>query len=137
LDADLPITRILKAGYEWRKGSTAEIQAAVEEAVDEVLWQLKRSVRPLGIIANTAPLLGLLGTVTGIIAAFDVVARQGSLGDPGALAGGISEALLTTGFGLIVAIPTLLAYHYFIGRAETLLRKCEIMAKENLILPPE
>jgi biopolymer transport protein ExbB len=93
--------------------------------------------RPLGIIANTAPLLGLLGTVIGIVEAFDVVARQGALGDPSALADGIAKALLTTVFGLIVAIPTLMAYHYFVGRSEALLRRCEELAKEALVLPPE
>jgi biopolymer transport protein ExbB len=82
-------------------------------------------------------LLGLLGTVFGIIEAFDVVAQQGALGDPSALADGIAEALLTTAFGLIVAIPMLLAYHYFVGKVESLLHRCEELAKEALILPPE
>jgi len=109
----------------------------VEEKTDEYLWQFKRSARPLGILASVAPLLGLLGTVLGIIRAFDVVARAGALGDPGALAGGISEALLTTCFGLIVAIPLLLAHHYFVGRIEALLHCCEVLAKENLIRPPD
>lgn len=131
------IVKILKAGHIWHKGSNEQIQYAVEKAVDEIVWQLKRVARPIGIIANTTPLLGLLGTVIGIIQAFDVVARQGALGDPGALAGGISKALLTTCFGLIVAIPLLLAYHFFIGKIETQLRKCEELAKESLILPPE
>lgn len=128
---------VLRAGYRWRSGSHEQIQAAVEEAVDEHLWQLKRAVRPVGIIANTTPLLGLLGTVIGIIQAFDAVARQGALGDPGALAGGISKALLTTCFGLIVAIPMLLIYHYLNGRVECLMRRCELLAKGQLILPPE
>ncbi len=128
---------ILTAGYAWRNGSSEQIAAAIEEKTDELLWTLKRSARPLGIIANTAPLLGLLGTVIGIIQAFDTVARSGALGDPGALAGGISKALLTTCFGLIVAIPLLLAYHFFVGRIETRTRACEILAKEHLILPPE
>ena len=131
------IYRILKVGYLWRKGTTQQIQSAIEETVDEMLWKFRRSARPIGIIANTAPLLGLLGTVIGIIEAFDVVAREGALGDPTALAAGISKALLTTCFGLIVAIPMLLSYHYFAGRAETLLRQCEELAKEALVLPPE
>jgi len=131
------IYRILKVGCLWRKGTTQQVQSAIEETVDEMLWKLKRSARPIGVIANTAPLLGLLGTVIGIIEAFDVVAREGALGDPTALAAGISKALLTTCFGLIVAIPMLLAYHYFSGKAETLLRKCEELAKEALVLPPE
>jgi len=128
---------VLKAGHLWRKGEPEQIQAAIEERVDGMLWGFRRAARPLGILASLAPLLGLLGTVIGIIQAFDVVARQGALGDPAALAGGISKALLTTCFGLIVAIPMLLAYHYFSGKAEALLRQCEELAKECLILPPE
>jgi len=131
------VHRILRAGQLWRNGTGEQVQAAIEEAVDHLLWRYRRAIRPLGIIASTAPLLGLLGTVIGIIEAFDVVARQGALGDPAALASGISKALLTTCFGLIVAIPMLLGYHYFNGRAETLLRECEELAKELLILPPQ
>jgi biopolymer transport protein ExbB len=131
------VSRILAAGYRWRRESHDQIATAIEEIVDESIWQLKRSARPIGIIANTAPLLGLLGTVAGIIEAFSVVAEQGALGDPGALAGGISKALLTTCFGLIVAIPMLLAYHYFTGRIDNLIRRCEILAKQNLIIPPD
>lgn len=131
------INRVLKVGNRWRNGSTQQIQSAIEEVVDDMLWQFRRSVRPIGIIANTAPLLGLLGTVIGIIEAFDVVAREGALGDPSALAAGISKALFTTCFGLIVAIPMLLSYHYLAGKAETLLRQCEELAKEALVLPPD
>lgn len=131
------VCRILRAGRLWKKGTTEQVQAAVEEAVDEALWRYRKGVRPLGVIATTAPLLGLLGTVIGIIQAFDVVARKGALGDPGALAGGISKALLTTCFGLIVGIPVLLAYHYLNGRIEARLHQCEELAKKALILPPE
>ena len=131
------ICRILHAGRIWKKGTNEQVQAAIEEAVDEALWRYRKGVRPLGVIATTAPLLGLLGTVIGIIQAFDVVARKGALGDPGALAGGISKALLTTCFGLIVGIPVLLAYHYLNGRIEARLHRCEELAKQTLILPPE
>lgn len=135
-DGRCSVHQILAAGYRWRNGSNDQIAGAIEELVDEIIWKLKRAARPIGIIANTTPLLGLLGTVIGIIQAFDVVAQQGALGDPGALAGGISKALLTTCFGLIVAIPMLLTYHYLTGRVETLVRHCEILAKQTLIMPP-
>jgi len=129
--------RVMQAGRYWRHGTNDQIQAAIEEVVDHELWTLRRSARPIGIVANTAPLLGLLGTVIGIIEAFDVVAQQGALGDPGALANGIAKALLTTWLGLIVAIPLLLCYHFLMGRIEALLRHCEALAKENLLVPPE
>lgn len=131
------VYRIVAIAHRWKKGTTDQIQGAIEESVDEILWRLKRELRPIGILANTAPLLGLLGTVIGIIRAFDVVAEKGALGDPTRLAGGISEALLTTCFGLIVAIPMLLAYHFFTGKAEALLRRAEELVKEAFILPPE
>jgi len=129
--------RILKAGYKWRHGTSAQIQAAIEEAVDTVRWRYRRSIRAMGVISNAAPLLGLLGTVLGISAAFNVVATQGALGDPSALSSGISEALLTTCFGLIVAIPMLLAHHYYLAKIDTLLKECEELGKETLIMPPE
>lgn len=139
LDADgkASVHRVLHVARRWHKGTTEQIQAAIEETVDEALWRLKRSLRPIGVLANVAPLLGLLGTVIGIIRAFEVVAEKGALGDPTKLAGGISQALLTTCFGLIVAIPMLLAYHYFTGKAESLLRRTEELVKETVILPPE
>lgn len=136
-DGKANVHRIIQVAHRWRKGTSEQVQAAIEETVDEALWRLKRSLRPIGVLANTAPLLGLLGTVIGIIRAFEVVAEKGALGDPAKLAGGISQALLTTCFGLIVAIPMLLAYHYFTGKAETLLRRAEELVKEALILPPE
>jgi biopolymer transport protein ExbB len=71
-----------------------------------------------------APLLGLLGTVTGIIKAFNVI-YSGGLGDPRALSGGISEALLTTAFGLMVAIPSFVAYRYLRGRVDSIVVQIE------------
>lgn len=130
------IQQILRAGWRWRHGTMEQVQAAIEEKVDELIWRYRRVARPVGILANVAPLLGLLGTVIGIIQAFDAVAREGALGDPTVLAGGISKALLTTGFGLIVAIPLLLSYHYLTGLVEARLRECEELAKERLIQPP-
>ncbi|RMF86179.1 MAG: MotA/TolQ/ExbB proton channel family protein, partial [Nitrospinota bacterium] len=78
----------------------------------------------LGTIAAIAPLLGLLGTVTGMIKAFRVVSVQG-VGHPSALAGGIAEALLTTAAGLIVAIPTIVFYYYFSRKADMLIIEME------------
>lgn len=71
---------------------------------------------PLGIIATLEPLLGLLGMILGMIETFEIVALAGALGDPSQLAGGISEALVTTGLGLAIAIPFLALYHFFKSR---------------------
>lgn len=109
-----------------------EMEAALEEAGARVLYDLRRGSRPLGVIADVAPLLGLMGTVTGMIKAFDVVAHSGGLGKAQLLAEGIGEALLTTAFGLSVAIPALLANQYFRARAEGWVREIEDSCLEML-----
>jgi biopolymer transport protein ExbB len=98
-------------------------EAAAAESY-RALYDLRRNVRPIGIVASVAPLLGLLGTVLGMIKAFDT-ASGGGLGRGQELARGIAEALLTTGAGLVVAIPALVAYHYFRARSEDFVRCSE------------
>lgn len=110
-----------------------EMEAALEETGGRVLYDLRRNVRPLGVIADIAPLLGLMGTVTGMIRCFDVVARAGALGRAELLAEGIAEALLTTLFGLAVAIPSLVFYYYFRGKADSLVRLMEDACIEILV----
>lgn len=109
-------------------GRLSDGRAGMEEAASaesyRALYELRRNVRPIGIVASVAPLMGLLGTVLGMIKAFDV-ASGGGLGRGQELARGIAEALLTTGAGLIVAIPALVAYHYFRARAEDFTRRSE------------
>ena len=91
----------------------------VEDIGRGVVHELERYLNMLGTIAAVTPLLGLLGTVIGMIKVFGVITAQG-VGDPGVLAGGISEALITTAAGLTVAIPSLLFYRYFRGRVDEL-----------------
>lgn len=137
LDDSIVVNRVLKAGHVWRNGTTDQVRDSIEEEVDDTLWRLKQAARPVGIIASVTPLLGLLGTVIGIIEAFEVVAGEGSMGvNTAALAGGIAKALLTTCFGLIVAIPLLLSHHYLVGKIEALVRRSEELVKEYQILPP-
>ena len=90
----------------------------------EQLQAMERGFRSLSILGNTAPLLGLLGTITGMIKAFMVIEQAGGKVDAQALAGGIWEAMLTTGVGLTVAIPTLLFLHLLEGMAD---RRAQIM----------
>jgi biopolymer transport protein ExbB len=82
-----------------------------------VVHDLERFLNTLGTIASTSPLLGLLGTVTGIIKSFNAL-QAGAAGDPRMLSGGIAEALIATAAGLCVAIPALIAYRYLRGRVE-------------------
>ena len=100
--------------------SGEEIEAsrrALERAEAIVHAELKRGISTLATVGSTAPFVGLLGTVLGIIHAFQGISTQKSTG-LGAVAGGISEALVTTAFGLLVAIPAVMAFNYFTGRVE-------------------
>ena len=110
-----------------------EMEAALEETGGRVLYDLRRNALPLGVIADVSPLLGLMGTVLGMIKAFDVVAKTGALGRAEMLAEGIGEALLTTAFGLSVAIPALIFYQYFRDKADGLVRTMEDACVEVLV----
>lgn len=101
------------------------MEAALEEAGARVLHDLRRNTAPLGVVADVTPLLGLLGTVWGMIQVFEAVAKTGALGRTEKLAGGIGQALLTTAFGLAIAVPCLIIYEHFRGKADSLLREME------------
>lgn len=118
------MTRILLAAINHRDSDRTEIKEMIEDAGRHEVLLLERYTTPLGTIASISPLLGLLGTVTGMIKVFTVIAFEG-VGHPKALAGGISEALITTAAGLVVAIPTLVFYNYFIAKSESLIAEME------------
>jgi biopolymer transport protein ExbB len=100
----------------------------VKESIEEIgrreASTLERYINVVGTIAAIAPLLGLLGTVFGMIKAFNVISIQG-VGNPSSLAGGISEALITTASGLVVAIPTFVLYRYLANKADALIVEME------------
>ena len=114
-----PLGRILAAGLVNRDRSRELMKESIEEVGRHVVHDLDRYLNTLGTIASISPLLGLLGTVIGMIKVFSVITTQG-VGDPGVLAGGISQALITTAAGLTVAIPTLLFHRYFRGHVDEL-----------------
>lgn len=114
-----PLGRILAAGLQHRKGERDLIKEAVEDTGRHVVHELERYLNTLGTIASITPLLGLLGTVIGMVRVFMAITAHG-VGDPGVLAAGIYEALLTTAAGLTVAIPSLIAYRYLRGRVDEL-----------------
>lgn len=116
---DSPISDVAEVLLEGYSQNQKQLDKMVDEVIVEEMPKLEKHVGVLGIIANIAPLLGLLGTVTGMIKAFTVVS-QASLGDPTKLAGGISEALITTAAGLVVGIPTLAAYNYILIKIDTM-----------------
>ena len=114
-----PLGRILAAGLVNRDNSREMMKENIEDVGRHVIHDLDRYLNTLGTIASITPLLGLLGTVIGMIKVFAVITTQG-VGDPGILAGGISEALITTAAGLTVAIPTLMFHRYFRGHVDEL-----------------
>lgn len=114
-----PLGRILAAGLANLHHSREVMKESIEETGRHVVHELERHLNTLGTVAAVSPLLGLLGTITGLIKVFSHITTQG-VGNPAALAGGISEALVTTAAGLIVAIPALMFYRYFRGRVDEL-----------------
>ena len=104
---------------------------SLQNALDMQIQKLESGLGTVKIIASIAPLLGLLGTVVGVLTAFDAIAKQG-LGDPSIFSGGISIALITTVAGLIVAIPHYVGYNYFIGLLDTIELKLEKEVLEKL-----
>lgn len=111
--------RILAAGLAARDREREVMKESIEETGRQVVHELERYLNSLGTIASAAPLLGLLGTVIGMIQVFTDLTLHGT-GDVGRLAGGISQALITTAAGLSVAIPSLMFYRYFRGRVDEL-----------------
>ena len=117
LEQHSPLGRVLAAGLANRHRDRAVMIEAIEDAGRHVTHDLERYLNMLGTIAAISPLLGLLGTVTGMIRTFKAITVAG-IGNPAAMAGGIAEALLTTAAGLLVAIPALVAYRYLRGRVD-------------------
>ena len=128
-----PIAHIIKAGILKHDRSKPEIREAVEEAAQLEIPRMEKYIPILATIAHIAPLLGLLGTVTGMIKAFQVIqtkALTASPVNPGDLAAGIWESLLATVAGLIVAIPAYVAYNYLVSRVNSLVYDMERSATD-------
>ena len=119
LQASSPLGRILAGGLLNAKHGREIMKESIEQEASQVIHELERFLNPLGTVATIAPLLGLLGTVIGMIKVFAEIQLAG-VGNAGNLAGGISEALITTAAGLSVAIPALICHRYFIRRVDEL-----------------
>ena len=125
-----PLGKILAAGLSNSRHGRDVMKDSIEEAANQVIHDLERYVGALGTIANVAPLLGLLGSVFGMIETFNAIMLKGS-GNSSVLAGGISEALIATAAGLGVAIPATVMHRYFLRRVDTLV---VIMEEESIKL---
>ncbi|MDX1457863.1 MAG: MotA/TolQ/ExbB proton channel family protein [Marinobacter sp.] len=119
LQASSPLGRILAGGLMNAKHGREIMKESIEHEASQVIHDLERFLNPLGTVATITPLLGLLGTVIGMIKVFAEIQLAG-VGNAGNLAGGISEALITTAAGLSVAIPALICHRYFIRRVDEL-----------------
>ncbi len=119
-----PLGRVLAAGLLNRHYNREVMRESIEETGRHVAHELERFLNTLGTIAAITPLLGLLGTVLGMIKVFTVITAVG-VGEPTELAGGISQALLTTAAGISVAIPSLIFHRYFRGRVTRLIVNME------------
>jgi biopolymer transport protein ExbB len=119
LRSSSPLGAILAAGIANRGQGRDVMKESISEAASHVVHDLEKYLNSLGTVAAIAPLLGLLGTVVGMIDVFTQITTVGT-GNANALAGGISEALLTTAAGLIVAIPALVMHRYYTGLIDTI-----------------
>ena len=124
-EADTPCSQVVKKALDCRRWDEKDMKDAVEAEMSVVVPRFEHLLTPLGTISNIATLLGLLGTVTGNIKAFGVLGAGGTMGDPAILAGAIAEALVTTVAGLIVSIPSVIFYNYFISRVNRRIAEME------------
>ncbi len=134
------IARIAYVALQKNGSSKEQIKESMEGAGRREALELGRHIEGLGAISNASTLLGLLGTISGMIKIFSVISEN-TIVDPASLAGGISEALYTTAFGLVVAIPAFIAYKYLIGRSEEFVNELEdegrrIMEEMSMPLSP-
>ncbi len=132
-DTKSPISHILKAGILKYDRPRPQIKEAIEDASLNEIPKLERNLTALATIAHISPLLGLLGTVTGMVRCFQTIQAKATSFhpvSPGDLAGGIWEALLTTVAGLIVAIPAFVAYNYLVSRINNFILEMEKAATE-------
>lgn len=128
-----PIAQILKAGILKHDRPRSEIKEAIEEAGIHEVPRLEKNLGALATIAHISPLLGLLGTVTGMVRSFQVIEQKAGVlmpVNPGDLAGGIWESLVTTVAGLAVAIPTYVAYNFLVSKVDGFVLEMEKSATD-------
>ena len=132
-----PIARILKAGMLKHGRRKQDIREAIEDAGQLEIPRLERYLGVLATVASISPLLGLLGTVAGMIKAFGQIQAKMGVVNPSDLAEGIGNALITTAAGLVVAIPTLVLYNYFVAKVDNMILDMEISSSELVDLLTE
>jgi len=126
-DSRSPVASITKSALLKHGSPREQVEKSMENAAIHEIAYLEKFLTVLATVANIAPLLGFLGTVVGMVVSFDVIAEHG-LNNPGLVAKGISQALLTTAYGLIVAFVTQPFYNYFISKVTSYTRQIETAA---------
>ncbi len=134
---DIPISRVVNAGLQKVHRGDARVQQAMEDQGRTEATELEKHMGILATMAGVAPLLGFLGTVVGIAVTFNQIAVHGGEVSADLLADGISQALYTTVFGLIVGIPTFAVYNYLQSRIQQTLGRLETAARETFDLLEE
>ncbi|MGY8770696.1 MAG: MotA/TolQ/ExbB proton channel family protein [Pirellulales bacterium] len=125
-----PVSEVFAAAVKKWGRSSVEVEQAIIDAGERVANKLRRYLRLFNGISTISPLFGLLGTVLGMIRAFNAIATSDAMGKPELLANGIGQALLTTAAGLSVAIPALVAYLFFIGRVDRMIMEIDSLGQE-------
>ena len=130
LEEKSPVANIIRKGLKKYKLGHERVKESIETAGSQEIAKLEKGLSVLATVAGIAPLLGFLGTVTGMISAFMRIQDLAGAANPGDLAGGIWEALITTAFGLMVGIPALAFYNYFLNRVKRLVADMEAVAND-------
>lgn len=125
-----PVANIVRKGLKKYKYGHDRVKESIENAGSQEISKLEKGLTVLATVAGVAPLLGFLGTVTGMIQAFMTIQDLAGSANPSDLAGGIWEALITTAFGLIVGIPALAFYNYFVNSVKKLVGEMETVAND-------
>ena len=128
-----PLAAVLKAGLEEKSNNPKAAGELMDAASIEQRAKLEKNLNVLGTLGNIAPLIGLFGTIVGIIRAFHALAVSGSAG-PSVISAGIAEALITTASGLVVAVPAVIFYNYFLRRTDNVMSEVESARKKFLVM---
>ena len=127
-----PVANVVKAGLLNYEEDAEKMRFAIQEAALVEIPALERRIGSIAAIAQAAPMLGLLGTILGMITTFGVVQAEGPYVNASTLAGGLSQALLTTAAGLAIAVPAHLAHHFLSGRVRALVNDMEWVGNETM-----
>lgn len=129
-----PLSSLMKSGIEHRHFPKHTQKEILQEKANQEVPALEKHLSSLGTISHISPLLGLLGTVTGNISSFGLLGGSVAVSDPGLLATGISQALVTTAAGLIVAIPAVIFYNFLVSKVDLMLIRMENQVNDMILL---